>query len=203
MVHIALFHSVLGLRPVERSAAERLRIAGHEVATPDLYQGRTASTLDQGFALMNEVGWPVITQRARRALEGLPADAVLAGISMGAGVVGTLLADRPQAAAVLLLHALADIPATARPGLPIHAHVADPDDFAPRADIAAWLDAADRTGVDARVFTYPHAGHFYTDASLPDYDERASGVTWRRILDLLRLLPGGRSTTASLALPKR
>jgi dienelactone hydrolase len=196
MVPIVLFHSVLGLRPVERSAAEQLRLAGHEVVTPDLYQGRTASTLDQGFELMNEVGWPVMTQRARRALEGLPADVVLAGISMGAGIVGALLPDRPHTAAVLLLHALADIPATARPGLPIHAHVADPDDFAPHAHIAAWLDTADRIGVDARVFTYPQACHFYTDASLPDYNEHASSLTWQRIRNLLRLLPPGRSAKA-------
>ncbi|MFG2142257.1 dienelactone hydrolase family protein, partial [Streptomyces sp. NPDC048650] len=36
MAHIALFHSVLGLRSAELSAAQRLRRAGHEVVTPDL-----------------------------------------------------------------------------------------------------------------------------------------------------------------------
>ncbi|HEX3913581.1 MAG TPA: dienelactone hydrolase family protein [Steroidobacteraceae bacterium] len=186
MAHVVLFHSVLGLRPVELSAAERLRLAGHDVVTPDLYEGRTASTLDQGFGLMHEIGWPAITQRARRSVEGLPLDAVLGGISMGAGVVGTLLPDRPYAAAVLLLHALADIPTAARAGLPIQVHVADPDDFAPPADIAAWLDAAALTGVDARVFTYRHVGHFYSDPSLPDHDEHASSLTWHRILDFLQ-----------------
>lgn len=136
---------------------------------------------------MDEIGWPTIIRRARHSVDGLPADAVLAGISMGAGVVGTLLPDRPRAAAVVLLHALADIPASAGAGLPIQAHVADPDHFAPPADITAWLDAAARIGVDARVFTYHNAGHFYTDSSLPDHDEHASSLTWRRILDFLRL----------------
>ncbi|WP_406176551.1 hypothetical protein [Streptomyces sp. NBC_00996] len=36
MVHIALCHSVLGLRRAELRAAERLRRAGHEVVAPDL-----------------------------------------------------------------------------------------------------------------------------------------------------------------------
>jgi dienelactone hydrolase len=186
MAHVVLFHSVLGLRSVELSAAERLRVAGHDVITPDLYEGRTASTLDQGLVLMHEIGWPAITQRARRSVEGLSPEAVLGGISMGAGVIGTLLPDRPHAAGVFLLHALADIPPTARAGLPIQVHVADPDDFAPPAEIAAWLDAAALIGVDARVFTYQGVGHFYTDPSLPDHDEHAASLTWRRVLDFLQ-----------------
>jgi hypothetical protein len=54
------------------------------------------------------VGWNVITQRARRSVQPLPADAVLAGLSMGVGVLGTLLPERGQTAGVLMLHALAD-----------------------------------------------------------------------------------------------
>lgn len=187
MAYVVLFHSVLGLRPVELGAADRLRVAGHDVVTPDLYEGRIATTLDQGLGLMREIGWSTITQRARCSVQGLPPDAVLSGISMGAGVVGTLLPDRPCAAAVLLLHGLADIPTTVRAGLPIQVHVADPDDFAPPAHIAAWLDTAALAGVDARVFTYPRVGHFYTDPDLPDHDENASNLTWDRVLKFLQL----------------
>src|SRR5438067_1865185 len=50
MAHVALFHSMLGLRPVERLAAERLRQVGHLVTTPDLYDGRTASSMADGFS---------------------------------------------------------------------------------------------------------------------------------------------------------
>jgi len=117
MAHVALFHSMLGLRPAERLAAERLRQAGHLVTTPDLYDGRTATTMDEGYALMNDLGWPAITQRARDAMLGVPADAVLMGFSMGVGVVGTLWPERPQTVAVVLLHALAALPANVMPGL--------------------------------------------------------------------------------------
>lgn len=185
MTHIALFHSVLGLRPVELSAAERLRAAGHEVTTPDLYHGTTASTLDEGFAVKDRIGWAALADRASDAVRDLPADTVLAGMSMGAAMVGTLLPRRPGTAGVLLLHALTDLPATVREGLPIQLHAADPDDFAPPAAIPGWLAAAGRAGADAQVFTYPHAGHFYTDASLPDHDEQAETLTWQRILEFL------------------
>jgi dienelactone hydrolase len=186
MTHIVLFHSVLGLRPVELRAADRLRAAGHDVLTPDLYGGRTASTLDEGFELKDRIGWATIEQRAHHAVRDLPAHTVLAGMSMGAGVVSTLLPHRPDTAGVLLLHGLAVIPA--RVGLPVQLHMADPDALAPPADVSAWLAATTRSGVDAQVFTYPGAGHFYTDASLPDHHQPAATLTWQRVLDFLRTL---------------
>lgn len=45
--------------------------------------------------------------------------------------------------------------------------------------------AAAEAGVAAEVFTYPGVGHFYTDASQPEHDARATDLTWTRILDFL------------------
>jgi dienelactone hydrolase len=184
---IVLFHSMLGLRPAELDGAERLRAAGHPVVTPDLYAGATASTLEEGFAVKDAVGWETIVGRARDAVAAQPADAVLVGVSMGAGVVHELLPGRPHTAGVLLLHGLAPLPASVRAGLPVEVHVADPDDvFAPPAQVAAWREAAARSGADARVFTYPGAGHFYTDADGPDHDAAAAARTWQRATDFVR-----------------
>lgn len=127
MANMILFHSVLGLRPIERHLAERLRACGHAVALPDLYQGAATDDLDEGFAIKARIGWDAICLKAREALASTPGDAVLAGISMGAGVVAEFWASRPLAAGVLLLHGLATVPANTRPGLPIQLHVADTD----------------------------------------------------------------------------
>ncbi|MEU6429915.1 dienelactone hydrolase family protein [Microbispora sp. NPDC046973] len=188
MAHIALFHSVYGLRSVERAAADRLCAAGHEVVTPDLYAGETATTIDHGFVLMNRIGWDVIVERARNAIGRLPAGTVLSGFSMGAGVVGALLADRRDTAGVLLLHGIAEIPASARGGLPVQLHVAEPDTFAPPTAVAAWEKASAAAGAAVQVFTYPGVGHFYTDADLRDHDEDAADLTWQRSLDFLSRL---------------
>jgi dienelactone hydrolase len=75
-------------------AANRLRVAGHTVIAPDLYAGQLAATVDEGFALCDQIGWPVILGRARQALAGMPAETVLAGLSMGAAVAaGHLFTD--------------------------------------------------------------------------------------------------------------
>ncbi|MFF4486613.1 dienelactone hydrolase family protein [Streptomyces sp. NPDC001544] len=185
MAHIALFHSALGLRPAELLAAERLRRAGHEVVTPDLFGGETAATLDQGFQLIDRVGWAAVIHRARQTLGGMPDETVLAGVSMGAGVIGDLWPERPAAAGVLLLHATADLSASAPPGLRVQLHAAEPDDFAPPERVAALCRAARERSVDLEVFRYPGVGHFYTDRELPDHDRAAAELTWRRVLDFL------------------
>ncbi|MER7009441.1 dienelactone hydrolase family protein [Dactylosporangium sp. NPDC000555] len=187
MAHVAIFHSVYGLRSVERRAANRLRAAGHHVVAPDLYAGQTGATIEDAFALKDRIGWDTITELARRAVRDLPPDAVLAGFSMGAGVVQELLPDRPGTAGVLLLHGLAAIPPDAAPDLPVELHVADPDPYAPPEHVAAWHAAATAAGADVRVSTYPGVAHFYTDADLPDHDARAAALTWRRALDFLAI----------------
>lgn len=90
--------------------------------------------------MKDRIGWATLAERAHDALRDLPGVTVLSGMSMGAAMVGTLLPHRPDTAGVL--HAIADIPATVRDGLPIQLHAADPDDFAPPAALPGWLEAS-------------------------------------------------------------
>jgi dienelactone hydrolase len=186
MATVILFHSVLGLRPVELGAAEMIRAAGHDVATPDLYGGVTADTLENGFGLKDEIGWERICERAKTALGDLPDSTVLAGLSMGAGVVASLWARRPMTRGVLLLHAMASIPdGMSLEGLRAQLHVAEHDSFAPPDELAAWTAEAERAGLSAEIFVYPGAGHFYADESLADYNAAACRQTWDRVLRFL------------------
>ncbi|TPM28258.1 dienelactone hydrolase family protein [Mesorhizobium sp. B2-3-4] len=185
MAAIILFHSVLGLRENERRAAERLRGAGHAVTLPDLYGGAATDNLDEGFAIKDRIGWDLIRRRAGDALASTPGDAVLAGISMGAGVVAEFWGARPASAGVLLLHGLASAPPTLRSGLPVQLHVADADPFFPAPDVRAWQHGAEAAGADVRVFRYPDAGHYFSDPALPDHNETAAALLWSRALAFL------------------
>src|SRR5262245_18262086 len=98
MATVVLFHSVYGLRALEREAAERLREAGHEVLVPDLYEGQVARSIDHGFELREEIGWAALCERAGQAVADVPENAVLGGFSMGAGVAASLWPHRPRTA---------------------------------------------------------------------------------------------------------
>jgi dienelactone hydrolase len=138
----------------ELTAAERLRAAGHRVVAPDLLSGAVAGhggapTVEDGFALMEDVGWNAIVGRACAAVRDLPAPTT--------------------------------VPGGVRPGTPVQVHVAVTDPFATADQIVAHQDSAARAGAEAALFTYPGAGHFFTDAESPAYDRTAAdaaGGAW-------------------------
>ncbi|WBB68196.1 dienelactone hydrolase family protein [Micromonospora sp. WMMD812] len=185
MPHIVLFHSVYGLRPAVLAAADRLRAAEHEVVAPDLYGVPAADTVEDGFALLEKIGHDVVLDRARAAVADLPPETVLAGFSMGAGIAGALLAERPAAAGLLLLHGSGGSPTAVRPGLPVQLHLADPDEYEPPDELDEWRRAMTAAGAALEVFRYPNAGHLFTDPDVPDHDAAAAEATWACVLSFL------------------
>ncbi len=185
MKTIALFHSMLGLRPIERDAAARLSAAGYEVYTPDLYAGQFVNTLEEGFEVKERVGWTLICTRAAQAMSELPDTTILAGFSMGAGVVASLWNQRPRTAGVLLFHGLADIPVNAMAGLPVLVHLAEQDPFVTGEQRVTWQENARRIGLSAQVFEYPGTEHFFSDPNSLDHDADAVHLTWQRTVAFL------------------
>ena len=116
MATILLFHSVRGLRDVERAAAERLRSAGHDVVTPDLFDGATAATLDEGFAIEERL-WPEpLLGRAAAAADACRPMPCSPACRWAAIVASQVWARRPATAGVLLLHGLGRDPGRAAAG---------------------------------------------------------------------------------------
>ncbi|MFH8465720.1 dienelactone hydrolase family protein [Streptomyces sp. NPDC017991] len=189
-MNIMLFHSTFGLRPAVRDAADRLRAAGHEVWTPDLFEGRTFETVEEGMAFKDELGKEELLRRAILAAapyseRGL----VYAGFSLGAATAQTLALGDDKARGLLLLHGTSDIAETASVDeLPVQLHVAEPDAFEPDDWLTAWYLQMGKAGADVEVYRYAGAGHLYTDPGLPDYDEEAAEATWRVALGFLETL---------------
>ncbi len=105
MSTIVLFHSALGLNAGVRAFADVLRADGHEVITPDLFDGEVFDNLDDGVAKRDALGIPELVSRAFAAVEGLPTDVYYAGFSMGAASAQMLAGSRPGAKGCILMHA--------------------------------------------------------------------------------------------------
>ncbi|MFF3980435.1 dienelactone hydrolase family protein [Streptomyces sp. NPDC001828] len=186
-MNIMLFHSVYGLRPAVQKAAERLRAAGHEVHVPDLYEGRTAETVEEGSEVKDEIGADELLKRAILAAapyseRGL----VYAGFSLGGSIAQNLALGDSKARGLLLFHGTSDMAEnTSVDELPVQLHVADPDPFESGDWLNSWYLQMRRAGADVEIYRYPGAGHLYTDPGLPDYDEASAELTWRTALGFL------------------
>src|SRR3981081_3073494 len=99
MATVLLFHHAQGLTPGVLSFAEEVRRSGHSVLTPDLYQGKTFESIEEGVAYAKEIGFDSIRQNAARVADELPNDVVFAGFSLGGMSAQMLAQTRPSTGA--------------------------------------------------------------------------------------------------------
>lgn len=192
MAEVVLFHHVQGLTDGVRAFAEELRAGGHNVHTPDLFDGQLPASIDEGIALVDGIGDEVLTKRANSALAGLPAGLVYAGFSYGSGLAQRLAQSRPGARGALLYEGC--LPLTGEwgvgpwpDGVPVQVHGMDNDPFfALEGDLDAARELVQTAGPElAELFLYQGDRHLFTDSSLPSYDADATGEVVRHSRDFL------------------
>lgn len=190
MSRIALFHSVLGVRPGIEDAAARLRSAGHEVLVVDQYGGRSFDDYDEASRFVDSIGFPALMEQAVDAVSGLEDGFVTMGFSNGAGMATHIAATRGVSAAVLCSGALPleMIGASTWPRrVPTQLHYAVDDPFKDEESVTSVLRSINEAGNVAEYVQYPGRGHLFTDESLPDeYDSAAAEALWSHVLRFLR-----------------
>ena len=187
MSEIVLFHHALGLTDDVRALARDLEAAGHTVHLPDLYEGRTFTTVADGVAhASRELGFATVIERGRAAAEALPPDIVYIGISLGVLPAQYLAQTRPGTRAAALLESAVPLAEFGTPwadGVPLQIHLAEHDEVTAEDLPAARAIAAEVS--TAELFLYPGDRHLFTDPSLPSYDEPAAAQVKQRVLELL------------------
>src|SRR5438477_11315610 len=189
MAEVLLFHHAQGQTEGFAAGADELRRASQTVRTPDLFDGRTFASIEEGMAYAEQVGFPdAIIERGERAANELPNELVYAGFSLGVLPAQKLAQTRAGARGALLFYACvptkyfgpwpADVP------VQIHGMDADPI-FVGEGDVDAARALVDSTG-QAELFLYPGDQHYFADSSLPSYDAGATALLTRRVLDFLQ-----------------
>jgi len=186
MSDVLLYHHVQGLTEGVRSFADELREAGHTVQTPDLFDGRTFGTLEEGMAFAREAGFGTLAERGVAAAEGIGPDVVYAGFSFGVVIAQRLAQTRPGARGALLIYSCLPVSefGEAWPnGVPVQVHGKEGDAF-----FLADIDAARalvESSEHAELFLYPGEGHLSADSSLPAFDPAAAALLTERVLAFL------------------
>ena len=71
MAEVVLYHHAQGLTEGVRAFARELRAAGHTVHTPDLFEGRTFDSIEDGLAYAREAGFGALAERGVATAESL------------------------------------------------------------------------------------------------------------------------------------
>ena len=190
MAEVLLFHHAQGLTPGVRAFADELRGAGHTVHTPDLFDGRTLGSIDEGMAFINGRGMEAMVERGEQTAHHLPNELVYAGFSFGEMVAQKLAQTRPGARGALLFYSC--IPISGEwafgpwpDGVPVQIHGMDADPFfVGEGDVDAAREIVEKVD-DAELFLYPGDQHYFADSSLPSYDAEATALLTQRVLTFL------------------
>jgi dienelactone hydrolase len=188
MAEVLLFHHAQGQTAGFVAFADELRRGGHTVHTPDLYDGPTFQSLDDGLAHARQIGFGELLERGVRAADELPSELVYAGFSLGVMPAQKLAQTRPGARGALLFHSClptSEFGSSWPAGVPVQIHAMDADPFfVDEGDLDA-ARALVESAEHAELFLYPGDQHLFADASLPPYDADAAALLGRRVLDFL------------------
>ena len=186
MIEVALYHHVQGLTEGVQSFADELRTAGHTVHTPDLFDGRTFSTIEEGMAFAREKGFGALAERGVAAAQDIGPELVYAGFSFGVMAAQQLAQTRPGARGALLMYSclpVSEFGGVWPEGVPVQVHGKDADPFF-EEDLEA-AQALVASSEQAELFLYPGEEHLFADSSLPAYDAPAARLLTERVLAFL------------------
>lgn len=157
---------------------------------PDLFDGRTFRTIDEGLAFIHEIGIDQFCDHAVDIAVNLPAELVYAGLSFGVLPAQRLAQTRRGARGALLFSSC--LPISGKwafgpwpDGVAIQIHAMDNDPiFMGDGDIDAAREIAQKVE-KAELFLYPGDQHLFVDNSLPSYDADATALLTNRAIAFL------------------
>ena len=182
MAEVLLYHHIQGLTDGVRAFADGLRQAGHTVHTPDLFDGRTFGSIEEGFGFARDTGFDAIRERGAAAADELGPGLVYAGFSFGVTIAQRLAQTRPDARGALLMYScipVAEFGEAWPETVPVQIHGKEGDEFFDE-DLPAARELAGSTAA-AELFLYPGDQHLFADSSLDAYDPEASALLMERV----------------------
>ena len=195
---IVLFHSVLGLRPGVKKAAEKLQNQEYIVHTPNLYdEGVVFDDYEKADAYLQSIGsYPELLKRTRESVVDLPDELIYAGFSNGGASAEYLALTRPKARAAILfsgalpLEMLLEIGGDQQQNwpksVPVQLHYTKNDPFRNQEWIDSFRESVSSSQAQLNFYEYPGEGHLFTDDSLPnEYNEESSKQLWERVFKFL------------------
>lgn len=192
---VLLCHAWWGLNGYFEGLADRLAGEGFTVLAPDLYDGRTAATIEEAEALVYTLDYKEAINYetaaadyllAHPAAEGEQLGAM--GFSLGAAYVTWLATLRPQVSAVVVFYGGVEQEAdyATRTKAAFLGHFAEDDPYESAEEMRRMEEMLRAARRDVAFHVYPGKGNWFFENDRPDYyNAEASELAWRSTLDFL------------------
>lgn len=196
---VLVLHAWWGLTEPFRQVCDRLAEAGFVTLAPDLYHGKTTTSVEEAKALVAALDQDVervrgdiagavqfLRQHHATKLANDRGKLALVGFSLGGAYafdMSVTLAE--EIAAVVTFYA-------SYPGLDYHSakaaylcHFAEHDPYEPAESVVEMEQALQAAGRPITCYTYPGTKHWFFEENRPEYDAQAARVAWEQTIAFL------------------
>jgi carboxymethylenebutenolidase len=191
---VLVLHAWWGLNDFFKSLCDRLAGEGFVALAPDLYNGKSASTIDEAEQLLKQRDGNFVYQAATGAVDFLRAHPAVRGKQLGAvgfsmgGAWSMLLAsERPESiAAAVIFYGSGDADFSQARAAYL-GHFAEVDEWEPLDGVRQMEADMRAAGREVTFHTYPDVGHWFFESNRPDvYNAEAAQLAWERTLAFLK-----------------
>lgn len=189
---VLVLHAWWGLTPFFKQLCDRLAAGGFLALAPDLHAGKTASTIDEAKALMEQGDMEHMQRAAVAAVQALrqhPLNSAGAigtvGFSMGASWAIALATQMPAdiRAAVLFYGVGEGDFSQCRTAF--QGHFAVGDEWEDEKWVRYTEEKMTSAGLHPELFWYEGAQHWFFEDNRPEYNAEAAALSWQRTLIFL------------------
>jgi len=192
---VVVLHAWWGLNDIFTQVCDRLAQEGFVALAPDLYHGKTTTSVEEAAALGSALDQD--EERVRGDIAGTMqflrqhntnshSKLAFIGFSLGgAYALDTSVNRAEETGAVVTFYAT-------YPGLDYSGakaaylcHFAEHDDFEPLESVRQFEKDLRSSGKQASFFTYPGTHHWFFEEKRPEYDANAARLAWERTVDFL------------------
>ena len=196
---VVVLHAWWGLTEPFRQVCDRLAQAGFVALAPDLYQGKTATTIEEAEMLASalnregervdgDIAGAVEFLRQHEATQQAGGRGKLAfiGFSLGgAYALDTSVNRAEEVAAVVIFYATYTGLDFSKAKAAYLGHFAENDPFEPPESVAELEQELRAAGRQATFYTYPGTKHWFFEENRPEYDAEAARLAWERTVAFL------------------
>lgn len=192
---VLVIHAWWGLNKFFKDLCDRLAGEGFLVMAPDLYHGKTATTIDDAKRLRSKLKQETVAQEITQIADRLHELCCISG--QGLGVLGfslgaywgLWLAEQKSSlvtATIAFYGTRNGDYSTSQSAFQFH--LAEKDDYVATSGVKKLqksLSVADKV---AAFYTYPGTGHWFFESDRPEtYQPQAAQLAWNRSVEFLKL----------------